>query len=729
MFATPQGTDGRERGEEDVAFEKQARPPPAGLAHSLLTDGHPPHQTALFAMASADVLLVNMWCHDIGREHGAGKPLLRTVFQVNLKLFSPRRTLLVFVIRDRTRTPAELLTETLRADLERIWQGISKPEKHTGASLGDFFEVRYLFLPNYEERTEEFCAEVTQLALRLTSREAADSLAAPAGAGVPGDALTLSMRAIWTAVKENRDLDLPAHRVMVATVRCEQIAAAALAASTSSEAFISLGGSDEAPMSGLGARVAALLSGCLRSYDAEAELFEPTVRAAKREQLRCELLDAAAGAHGAALAAARAQLLFAAKGSLQAALSRGDGFTDAAAAAREQAARAWGAAAADACPAEATAEWAPRAAAVRAKLLRDVDAHVASERKAAMEARRQEVGARALRRLSPAAVALLDAPPADLWPALRALLADETSKAEAALTEAVRGFGAAADAAESAGGVLSGELRAQLARTVEEKAREASAGCVARLKERFGEAFSRDDKGLPRVWRPADDIDASASSARAAAVGVLALLAVLRLDASLDEPAHAATSSLRVLAADVPSGEPLPAQLMAPSWEAIPVDAELLTPPACRAAWRSFSADVAYSLLQARAAQDAARRAAASAPPLWAMAAMVVLGFDELLWLLRSPVTLLCLGCALLFARALYAQMDVESTVAALGWLPSLAVLGARLVPAAVAVLSKLLEAGMAAGTPTQPVPAVQRRDEQREESVGSAATLRKKDE
>jgi hypothetical protein len=52
-----EGTDGRERGEDDTAFEKQ---------------------TALFAMASADVLLVNMWCHDIGREHGAGKPLLKT---------------------------------------------------------------------------------------------------------------------------------------------------------------------------------------------------------------------------------------------------------------------------------------------------------------------------------------------------------------------------------------------------------------------------------------------------------------------------------------------------------------------------------------------------------------------------------------------------------------------------------------------------------------------------
>jgi hypothetical protein len=30
----------------------------------------------------ADVLLVNIWCHDIGREHGSGKPLMKTIFQV-----------------------------------------------------------------------------------------------------------------------------------------------------------------------------------------------------------------------------------------------------------------------------------------------------------------------------------------------------------------------------------------------------------------------------------------------------------------------------------------------------------------------------------------------------------------------------------------------------------------------------------------------------------------------
>eukprot|EP00884_Botryococcus_braunii_P011037 jgi/Botrbrau1/19935/Bobra.0059s0052.1 len=77
-----EGSDGRERGEDDNSFERQS---------------------SLFALAIADVLLVNMWAKDVGREAGAGKPLLKTIFQVNLKLFQPapkkRRTVLLFVFR------------------------------------------------------------------------------------------------------------------------------------------------------------------------------------------------------------------------------------------------------------------------------------------------------------------------------------------------------------------------------------------------------------------------------------------------------------------------------------------------------------------------------------------------------------------------------------------------------------------------------------------------------
>lgn len=57
-----EGSDGRERGEDDTNFERQS---------------------ALFALAVADVLLINVWCHDIGREQGSGKPLMKTIFQVS----------------------------------------------------------------------------------------------------------------------------------------------------------------------------------------------------------------------------------------------------------------------------------------------------------------------------------------------------------------------------------------------------------------------------------------------------------------------------------------------------------------------------------------------------------------------------------------------------------------------------------------------------------------------
>ncbi|GJZ04079.1 root hair defective 3-like protein [Tanacetum coccineum] len=80
-----EGTDGRERGKDDTAFEKQS---------------------ALFALAVSDIMLINMWYHDIGRELAANKPPLKKVM---MRLFSPRKTTLIFVIRDKTRVNMEML--------------------------------------------------------------------------------------------------------------------------------------------------------------------------------------------------------------------------------------------------------------------------------------------------------------------------------------------------------------------------------------------------------------------------------------------------------------------------------------------------------------------------------------------------------------------------------------------------------------------------------------------
>ena len=62
-----EGSDSRERGDADSLFERKA---------------------ALFALALSEVVMVNMWQNDIGRYNASSIPLLKTVFEVNLQLFS-----------------------------------------------------------------------------------------------------------------------------------------------------------------------------------------------------------------------------------------------------------------------------------------------------------------------------------------------------------------------------------------------------------------------------------------------------------------------------------------------------------------------------------------------------------------------------------------------------------------------------------------------------------------
>jgi protein SEY1 len=103
-----EGTDGRERG-EDQDFERKA---------------------ALFSLAVAQTVVVNIWENSVGLYNGANMGLLKTVMAVNLQLFqasgSPK-TMLCFVIRDFTgRTQLSALASTIEADLRRIWSELSK---------------------------------------------------------------------------------------------------------------------------------------------------------------------------------------------------------------------------------------------------------------------------------------------------------------------------------------------------------------------------------------------------------------------------------------------------------------------------------------------------------------------------------------------------------------------------------------------------------------------------
>ena len=270
-----EGSDGRERGEDDQTFEKQ---------------------TALFALAASDVLLVNVWCNDIGREHASGKPLLKTILQVNLKLFcsnnktTTKKTKLVFVIRDRSKTPIELLEKALKEDVEQVWQSIKKPEHFANSDVSEFFDVGYFSLPHYLHENEVFVKECKGLRAALISSTDDESTHE---SKVPSTALPTSMREIWKAVQENRDLDLPAHAIMVATVRCEEVATMCADVVEASDAIGMLCERANTPNASecttLGKEIEAIAKTGFDVYDAETAFFDKNVRDMKRRELAGKL--------------------------------------------------------------------------------------------------------------------------------------------------------------------------------------------------------------------------------------------------------------------------------------------------------------------------------------------------------------------------------------------------------------------------------------------------------
>ena len=79
----------------------------------------------------ADVLLINMWYTDIGRNSGSNFGLLKVIFECNLKLFGQSTSKkLLYVIRDFPGGKnADAIKSLIDKDIEDIWSQIHKPEK------------------------------------------------------------------------------------------------------------------------------------------------------------------------------------------------------------------------------------------------------------------------------------------------------------------------------------------------------------------------------------------------------------------------------------------------------------------------------------------------------------------------------------------------------------------------------------------------------------------------
>ncbi|BBG98856.1 Root hair defective 3 GTP-binding protein [Prunus dulcis] len=610
-----EGTDGRERGEDDTAFEKQS---------------------ALFALAVSDIVLINMWCHDIGREQAANKPLLKTVFQVMMRLFSPRKTTLMFVIRDKTRTPLENLEPVLREDIQKIWDSVPKPESHKETPLSEFFNVEVVALSSYEEKEEQFKEQVASLRQRFFHSIAPGGLAGDRRGVVPASGFSFSAQQIWKVIKENKDLDLPAHKVMVATVRCEEIANEKYADFSGNEEWSQLEEAVQSgPISGFGKKLSSILDTCLSEYDAEATYFDEGVRTGKRKQLEEKLLQLVQPAFQALLGHIRSGSLDKFKEAFDKALNGGEAFSVAACNCFESFMALFDEGCADAVITQANWDTSK----VRDKLKRDMEAHIASVRASKLAELTALYEAKLKEALSGPVEALLDGANSETWPAIRKLFRHETESAVSGLSSALSGF----DMDKQSKGKLLSSLEAYARGVVEAKTKEEAGRVLIRMKDRFTTLFSHDSDSMPRVWTGKEDIRAITKTARSSSLKLLSVMAAIRLDdGDADNIENtlslALVDSTNVAAKDrsITTADPLASS----TWQEVSSSKTLITPVQCKSLWRQFKAETEYSVSQAISAQEANKRNNNWLPPPWAIVALIVLGFNEFMTLLRNPLYL-----------------------------------------------------------------------------------------
>ncbi|KAF7814143.1 protein ROOT HAIR DEFECTIVE 3-like protein 1-like [Senna tora] len=673
-----EGTDGRERGEDDTAFEKQS---------------------ALFALAVSDIVLINMWCHDIGREQAANKPLLKTVFQVMMRLFSPRKTTLLFVIRDKTRTPLENLEPVLREDIQKIWDSVPKPQCHLETPLSEFFNVEVVALSSFEEKEEQFREQVAALRKRFHHSIAPGGLAGDRRGVVPASGFSFSAQEIWKVIKENKDLDLPAHKVMVATVRCEEIANEKYAAFTANEEWSQLEEAVESgPIPGFGKKLSSILGSCLSEYDAEATYFDEGVRSAKQKQLQEKLLQLVQPAFHSVLGHIRSGILDKYKEELEKALKGGEGFSAASNKCIESCMAQFDQACADVIIEQANWDTSK----TREKLQRDIDAHAASVRAAKLSELTSSYEEKLKEALSGPTEALLDGANSDTWPNIRNLLKRETESGVSGFSAALSGF----DMDEETRRNMITSLEDCARGIVEAKAKEEAGRVLIRMKDRFTVLFSHDSDSMPRVWTGKEDIRAITKTARIASLKLLSVMAAIRLE-------DAADSIEKTLAVALVESSPKKDKsgtavdpLASSTWKEItlktnygknlnfpfssteiimqiPSSKTLITPVQCKSLWRQFRTETEYS--------EANKRSNNWLPPPWAIAALLVLGFNEFMTLLRNPLYVFFIFAGFLLLKALWVQLDISNEFSN-GFVPGMIALSIKFLPTVINLVRKLAE-------------------------------------
>ncbi|TQD98651.1 hypothetical protein C1H46_015708 [Malus baccata] len=543
-----EGSDSTVRGEDDTTFEKQI---------------------ALFALAVSDILLINMWYNDIGREQASGKPLLKTIFQVMMRLFrdTPKKTTLIFVVRDMpSKAPFELLENRLKEDTQKMWDEVSK-QAHEKSPLAVFFNVQVVALSNYLDKEETFKEEVAQLRQRVVNSISPGGLFGDREGVVPASDFSLSAQNMWGEIKLNKDLDLPAHKVMVATVRCEEISTDIFKQLKENEGWLVLQNAAETgPVPDFGGTVSSILYTYLSKYDEKALYYDEGVKNSKRQILESKALDSAYITYLTMLRHLHSKALGKFKVRLEQSLKEGSGsFNSSAQNCIQSSMHDFDQECKDAAIQQANWDF----SSIRNEHCRDL----LSEVKVNYEKQFSES-------LTKQVEALLKGGGGDFWASIRIFLNrnDVLSEFSAAIVHLEEN--------KERLYKLIQNFRDYARQVVEEKAKyEAEHSVLIHMKARFSAVFNYDSNSIPRIWNKKGDIRTITKDARSASLKILSAMAAIRLSEKPDNIEKVLFSSLMDETED---------PLKSRTWEEVSSKDTLITPRDCKLLWGQFIEETEY---------------------------------------------------------------------------------------------------------------------------------------
>ncbi|KAK0122266.1 Dynamin-like GTPase that mediates homotypic ER fusion [Cadophora gregata] len=554
-----EGTDGRERG-EDQDFERKS---------------------ALFALATSEVLIVNIWEHQVGLYQGANMGLLKTVFEVNLQLFlkdkkSNPRSLLFFVIRDHLgTTPLANLRNTLIADLTNIWTSLSKPKGLENSRIEDYFDFGFAALPHKILQPDKFLTEVGNLGTRFraghrTSKEHGFDANHELEGGIflpeyhrriPADGFSVYAQGVWDQIVSNKDLDLPTQQELLAQFRCDEISREVL------EAFdvaiqpleekqaegVRLG--KPAVLKALGASGAGARLKSIKAFEVEASRYHKGVYARKRVELEGKIDTRLKALYNGQLSAANkagvASFSDAVSAAVKAGQKKGASYEFAEIVEREKKV------ALAQFEAEARSlaiEGVPWTNFKQQYVLYEKDLNEVSSRLRKEEMRRLATRVeRWVRSRLGDSVGLefnklgsgrggsgapetgeKPATEKDLWDRIWNLFVATVREAETRFVERAKSFDADQDEIDIGLWRLRRKSWGVLRARIDEEVMEGN--ILLKLRENFEDKFRYDEAGVPRIWRPTDDIEGMYTKAKESTLTLIPLLSRFRLAETYGPP-------------------------------------------------------------------------------------------------------------------------------------------------------------------------------------------------